>query len=89
MTIITENGESGVWIKEIEGEPEILEDSTGRLVQSLLSTRLFQNFFNQLDFQEEARKEATQRLLTIAQKYGPACYMIGYPLRNRQEGKKT
>ena len=70
MTIITESGENGVLIEEIEEETEIPEDLTRRLVQSLLGTKLFQNFFNQLDFQEETRKEATQRLLTIAQKYG-------------------
>ena len=69
MMIITEPGESGVLIEEIREEDE-LENATRLLIQSLLNTKLFKNFFNQLDFQDEAWKEVTEKLVTVAQNMG-------------------
>ncbi|KAL5549472.1 hypothetical protein UlMin_004703 [Ulmus minor] len=88
MTAIAVAGGSGVIIEEIKEEVETSESPTERMVQSLLGTKLFSNFFNQLDFQNEARKEATEKLLAISQKYGPACYLIGQPFRNITRGQE-
>ncbi|KAL5546225.1 hypothetical protein UlMin_005912 [Ulmus minor] len=58
LVVTSEPGGSGVQIEEIEEETP--EESTGQLVQALLKTKLFDSFFNQLDFQEKARKEETK-----------------------------
>ena len=53
MVVTSEPGGSGVHIEEIE-EETTPEEPTGQLIQALLRTKLFDGFFNQLDFQEEA-----------------------------------
>ena len=87
MVVTNEPGGSGVQIEEIE-EETAPEEPTGRLIQALLRTKLFDGFFNQLDFQEEARREATEGLLAVAQKYGPACYMISHPFKKMTRGQE-
>ncbi|KAL5556976.1 hypothetical protein UlMin_039212 [Ulmus minor] len=77
--IITESAGDEIPMEEGE-EARVAEDPAPQLVQSLLTTKLFNGFFNQLDFKEEARKEAIKSLLAIAQKYGPTCYMVGHTL---------
>lgn len=59
-------------------------DGDGMLVnlaEPLLWTKLFKEFFDTLDFGESSRWEATNYLLSVAQRHGPQCCIVSHPLK--------
>ena len=64
-----------------ENVPSGQLESNNGLIEPLLRTKLFREFFNTLEFEEEARKEAITHMLQVAEKYGPTCCIVSHPIR--------
>ena len=72
-------------IEEEESEPitvmETRECSTGAMqkddiINGLMKSREFKNLFESLEFEEQARKEATKAILEISERFGERCCVI-------------
>lgn len=66
-----------VIIEEIDSKNSKIND----FVNFLMKTKFFNEFFDWIEFKEEGRKEATNAIINIAQKYKPMCCMVTHLIK--------